>query len=339
MADRPAKVQDEIELIDVLRVIWKWKYLILVGTLIFALIAAVISLNSPQNYRVNMVLQPGVVGIDARGRQIYIDSPQNIKALIEAGAFNLGVSDHLKNPNSSLPKLLKFKVNIPKESDSMVISYEDSNVDLALTILKHLEKQVLKKYDEVVQKYRDIYESEILFKKNKLSEIEYENKVSIKHIGKVKNRINELLLETEEIDAKIKSIMNEKSKYISGGNKQENIMATILYNDLIQQLTTMKTIYKNEIDGYFMRIETENYRQKDRQNKTDIILAEIRNIENKMNSIQNMQVIKPPTGSRRPVRPKTKLNIILASVVGLVIMLFLVFFLEYLSKHKNMKYQ
>ena len=337
MTNRPAKVQDEIELIEILRVVWKWKYLILVGTSIFALIAAVISLNRPQNYRVNMVLQPGVVGIDARGRQIYIDSPQNIKALIEVGAFNRGVLDHLKNPNSSLPKLLKFKVNIPKKSDSMVISYEDSNVDLALTVLKHLEKQVLKKYDGVVEKYRDIYESEILFKKNELSEIEYENKVSIKHIEKVRNRINELLLETERIDAKIKSIMNEKSKYVSGENRQENIMATILYNDIVQQLTTMKTIYKNEIDSYFMQIEQENYRQKGRRNKTDIILSQIRKIENKMNTIQNMQVIQSPTGSRRPVGPKTKLNIILASVFGLVIMLFLAFFLEYLSKHKNLK--
>jgi hypothetical protein len=337
MTDRHVDSRDEIELIEILRVLWKWKYLILVGTSIFALIAAVISLNRPQNYRVNMVLQPGVVGMDARGRQIYIDSPQNIKALIEAGAFNRGVLDHLKNPNNSLPKLLKFKVNIPKKSDSMVISYEDSNVDLALTVLKYLEKQLLKKYDGVVEKYRDIYESEILFKKNELFELEYENKVSIKHIEKVKNRINELILETERIDAKIKSIMNEKSEYLSGENRQENIMATILYNDIVQQLTTMKTIYKNEIDGYFMQIERENDRQKSRQNKTDIILLQIRTIENKMNTIQNMQVIQSPTGSRRPVGPKTKLNIILASVFGLVIMLFLAFFLEYLSKHKNVR--
>ena len=37
--------EDEIELIDLLRVIWKWKYLIIGGTFVFGIVAAIISLK------------------------------------------------------------------------------------------------------------------------------------------------------------------------------------------------------------------------------------------------------------------------------------------------------
>ena len=51
--------EDEVELMDYLLVIWKWKYLILAGTLAFALAAAIISFitwkQQPTMYRTNIV--------------------------------------------------------------------------------------------------------------------------------------------------------------------------------------------------------------------------------------------------------------------------------------------
>ena len=38
--------EDEIELIDYLLVIWKWKYLIIIGTLVFGFSAAIISFDT-----------------------------------------------------------------------------------------------------------------------------------------------------------------------------------------------------------------------------------------------------------------------------------------------------
>jgi hypothetical protein len=259
MTDRPLESRDEIELIDILRVVWKWKYLILAGTLVCALLAGVISLNQPKVYRIDMVLQAPVAGIDAIGRKIYIDSPQNIKTLIEAEVFNRKILDNLKNPNSTVPKSLKFKVVIPKQSDSLMISYEAVNVDLAIAILEQLAKQMLEKYNEVLGKYRNNYETEFQLRKNEISAINSANKISVKHIEKVKKRINELLLETKKIDAKIKLLIDEQNKYLSNADQQEKQNATVLYNSLIQQLTTMRMIYKNEIDDYYMQAFWQKY--------------------------------------------------------------------------------
>ena len=48
--------EDEIELMDYLLVIWKWKYLILAGTVICALIVYIISFTTPKpanRYRID----------------------------------------------------------------------------------------------------------------------------------------------------------------------------------------------------------------------------------------------------------------------------------------------
>lgn len=88
MTERAGHYRDEIELIDSLRVIWKRKYLILLGTLLFSLIAGVVSYHMTKVYRIDMVVRPGVLRISADGENKYIDSPENIKALIEAGTFD-----------------------------------------------------------------------------------------------------------------------------------------------------------------------------------------------------------------------------------------------------------
>ena len=76
--------EDEIELIDILRVIWKWKYFILAGTLLCALIAAIISFNMTKIYSIDMVLRPGILSVGPEGKNVYIDSPQSIKGLIDS---------------------------------------------------------------------------------------------------------------------------------------------------------------------------------------------------------------------------------------------------------------
>ena len=48
---------DEIELIDLLLIIWKWKYLILAGTLVCALVAAIVSSKKQPTYLVGTLLK------------------------------------------------------------------------------------------------------------------------------------------------------------------------------------------------------------------------------------------------------------------------------------------
>ena len=61
--------ENEIELIDLLRVIWTWKYLIIGGTLICAIAGMVIGLIMPKIYLIETVIRPGILRIEEKGEK------------------------------------------------------------------------------------------------------------------------------------------------------------------------------------------------------------------------------------------------------------------------------
>jgi len=71
------------------------------------------------------------------------------------------------------------------------------------------------------------------------------------------------------------------------------------------------------------------------QNDKKELSIEIEGLEKKKKNIQNIQIRQPPNASIIPEQIKTKRNVLLASIVGLFLMLFVAFFLEYISKYKN----
>ena len=83
-------------------------------------------------------------------KRIYIDSPQNLKALIDLGSFDNQILKYLEPlaNGQDIPKIIQFKTNIPKQSNSLKISYETSNIEQGLQILGYLNKLLLKKYYE-----------------------------------------------------------------------------------------------------------------------------------------------------------------------------------------------
>jgi uncharacterized protein involved in exopolysaccharide biosynthesis len=62
---------------------------------------------------------------------------------------------------------------------------------------------------------------------------------------------------------------------------------------------------------------------------------EIKILEYKKDNIQNIQILKPPMTNRDPIKPNKRLIVILAAMVGLFMMVFLSFLLEYISKNKK----
>lgn len=51
-------------------------------------------------YRTNIVLKPGILKIDKNGKKVYIDSPENIKALIE-NDLKYKVLEQINNSNNT----------------------------------------------------------------------------------------------------------------------------------------------------------------------------------------------------------------------------------------------
>ena len=198
---------DEIELMDYLLVIWKWKYVILAGTLAFGIAAAIISFialkQQPVMYRTSMVLKPGIVKIDENDKKVFIDTPDNIKNLIE-NDLKYNILGQIKNSdNSKLPNTLNFQIDIPKSSNIINVALESATVEDGKAKLNYLVKDLLAEYAKKIEYLKSGMDEQIEQEKNKIigfkAEIEKIKTNYLNQIDQKKMELAELVYKEKEI--------------------------------------------------------------------------------------------------------------------------------------------
>jgi len=342
--------EDEIELMDYLKVLWKWKYLILVGAFACALVAGIVSFNMTKIYETKMVIAPGILKIDESGKRLYIDSLQNIQTMIDSGSFTGQILEGMEKPvEGDLPKDLLFKVATPKGLNALQISYETAEKKQGLQILSDLGNLLQEKFRTVVTYYQQEYEMEKDQKSNEIGKLgsDIDNiKAGIKtnelNIEDLKQRETEVESEIGLLGKNTELLISERNKFLSNRKTDDNILSALLYSNTIQEsiayLNTLRSTtnsIKSNINQTRLAIENAKNKIKDLESQKRLIQENIANIEFKKNTIQNIQILQPPKSSLGPVKPKKKLNVLLAGVIGLFLTVFLAFFIEYISKHKE----
>jgi len=331
--------EDEIELIDLLRVIWKWKYLIIGGTFVCAVAALVISLFLPKIYRIETVIRPGILSFNEKGQSSFIDTPDNIKALIETGAFGKKILDDLDESNTSdVPRELGFKVTLPKSSSTLKINYDTPHVEQGIAVLKLLGRFLMEEYGNLVGYFQNEIDRDINIEKAGIQKISTMNRSHETNIENITKRIQELETEIVFINKNTTHLNNERNKLLSKGKDENNILSVILYSNTIQQNLQLASGYKNEIKNLKLTTETELQKISELENELQKRLAEMENLKIKKSNIQNIQVIQKPYSSKYPIKPKKMLIVILSVFVGIFAMIFLAFFFEYISRNKERKY-
>lgn len=328
--------EDEIELIDILRAIWKWKYLILAGTVVCGLIAAIISFNMRKIYSIDMIMRPGILSVGEQGKNVYIDSPQNIKALIDSGTFNDNILNYLnKIKVRNIPKKLTFKVKIPVNSDTIKVEYETDDIKQGMIIQSQLGKLLLGNYMSMVTYFKNEYDMKLKSLKSESEYIKATIQSKKRNVKNLENRIDELNSESKLIKNNTNNLIRERNKLLAENPKEQNILPVLVYSNTIQQNLQLSNNYQNEINNY--KQQKENELQNIEQSENDISnkFNEIKNLQFKKENIQNIQILQPPTKNPLLIRPKTKLYIILGLVVGFFLMIFLALLLEYIGKYKQ----
>ena len=68
--------QGDFDFFDLLRILWKRRYIILFGTAAIVVIIAILSFTMPKVYRSQTVLKPGLSHIDTKRKWVQLDSPE-----------------------------------------------------------------------------------------------------------------------------------------------------------------------------------------------------------------------------------------------------------------------
>jgi uncharacterized protein involved in exopolysaccharide biosynthesis len=328
--------EDEIELMDLLKVLWKWKYLIVAGTLFCAVAAAVVSLTMTKVWGVSMALQPGMVKVMDDGKTVYIDSPENIKTVIESGALNGAVLKDIRFPEGKeQPESVSFKVTVPKNTNAVEVVYETPHRDIGLHILKNLNQGLVERYARMVAYHREKFEMEIDQRSAQIMDERAILDATKREIQILDKTIDELEKEIRLVNENTPSLIQQREKFISNHEDTQNVLSAILFNNTIQQNMVLDQTSRDYLKQYRSERETLSLKLQMTQNKIRTLETEIKNIEFKKQNIQNIQVLKAPRSSGAPIKPKIRLNVLLAGVVGLFLTIFLSFFVEYISKYKR----
>ncbi len=325
---------DEIELIDYLRVLWKWKWMIIMITFVCMVAAGVVSFMMPKIYKVSTAIEPSIIGMDENGSPIHLDSSENIKAKIESGIYNSRI---LKNLNIDPRETqVKFKAANPKGTNLINISSEWTQDQMA-TGIKALEQLLIElshDYEDIVQAKTEVIDKEILFKlsdiQGKKNQIELKQ-AALKNIKAWENQLNRKLMTLNDDTKKIKQ---QRDKILEGKTGEDSILSLFYLTSVQQNMVNFNQLnYQlNELTSKENEMSSEV-----EQLKQDIndINTEINKLNIKKSYIENIKLMSKPEASTFPIKPKKELNIALAGVVGFMLAVFMAFFAEYIRKSKE----
>ncbi len=217
---RRDQFEDEIDLIDYLRVMWKWKWLIIGGTILCIVAVTIYGYTRPviKTYKISALIE-----IDLRAK---LDPLDKIKSMIEYGVFNQQILNNLSNQQgASVPRSLAFEVAIPKGISILDIAYKTPDLDLGKAVMNTLIKRLEGEYKERIDQARYHFDETIKKKSESIKNIQ-------SNIQRIKltndNKISGLQSKIKDIKANIQQIeLGEGSKISRLQSKIKDIQANI----------------------------------------------------------------------------------------------------------------
>ena len=297
--------EDTIELIDLLRIVWKWKWFILGFPFACAIAAGIISFSMPEVYEVSMIIEPGVIDIDPNGKFIYLDSPSNIKSKIDSQVYNRRIFEKLHADPKKLD--LEFKTTLPRNSNTLKISVDSNDTNRSIQALSILFQELVREYKDYIDSRKSELDQELAMNERKLD------------ISAAEKQYLEKEIDTAKVNTS--RIIEERNMLLRKGGSAPDKLSLLIYSNIIQQ----HMAYCSDLNGQLSKVKAE----------IEAAKLEIERSRIQKESIKNMRLIREPQASIYPIKPKKELNIVLALVVGLFISVFLAFFIEYLQKAKS----
>ncbi len=293
---------ETIELIDFLRTIWKWKWFIIIFTLVCSIFVGIISFSMPKIYGVSMVIEPGVLDIAPDGKFIYLDSSLNIKSKIDSQAYNSRIFKKLNVDPREMK--LRFKTIQPDSSNTIKIRLEVKDVSKGIQALTTLFNELSEEYQHYVGSRKSELDQKVSMNRSQLNVAAGEKKYLEQEIAMAKTNTN--------------NIIKERNMLINKGGNNVDRLSLLIYTNIIQQ----NMAHYNDLNRQLGKLMTEIEKMK----------SEMETLKIKRESIENIKLIQQAQSSLYPIKPKKILNITLAFVIGLIISVILAFFLEYLHK-------
>jgi len=292
--------EDEIDLMDYVKVILKRKVFILALFLAAVIVAGVFSFLSPKVYKIDTVLE---IGKTDKGM---VEAPEQSIAKVEGNVYGTLIREKLNISEAEYPQI---KAENPKATNLLNIKIESGNPQQAKEILEEKNELILAEHQEKIELEKEALESEIYLSEENI-------KVLQKDIERIKIKISSLEEERKVLEAKVEALQ-EILPY-----QQDPGTQFVLFNS--QERLELK---KQEIENRYLQINSLETQINDFKSKINSLKLQIENIRPTL-------IIKPPTVSEKPISSRPFLNMAIAGILGLFVGTFLAFGREWWEKAK-----
>jgi len=188
--------EEEIDLMDYVRVLIKRKGLVLGLCLVAAIVAGVLSLWLPKIYRVDTSLEVGYVEGVGDVESKPIEAPGQIVEKINADVYGVLVREKLQISEKEYPEI---RAENPKGTNLVKIETQSSKPELAKKVLEETNNLILVDHQEKIKIEKGFLEKNIEFLEDNINVLK-------KDIERVKIKIGFLEEEKKNLEAKVEAL-------------------------------------------------------------------------------------------------------------------------------------
>ncbi len=322
---------DEVELIDLITVLCNWKKTIILGTVGLMLVTGIVSFLLPPVYRAATIIEIGSVEEKENQRRL-IEEPVALVEKVKGQVYDEAIRTRLNISESDYPEI---KVMTPKGTSLVEITIDTPKKVRALKVLQVLDELILKEHSEIIRLEKFNIQKRIEDKANEINLVNQIKKSISEKLKLVKKGKEQLVKQIDEVSVRIAELEKEKSR-MDGRANPDNTLSLLLFSNEIQE---NRRYYHELQDRLNIGLEKEarglldELTQQDKNLKTLLLYKE--GLETQLEAFRDTRIARKPTYGAKPVKPKKKLNVIIAGVTGFTILVFAAFFMTYLQEARK----
>jgi LPS O-antigen subunit length determinant protein (WzzB/FepE family) len=355
--------QNEVELMDYLTVIWKRRWLIIVGTLILVAAATITSFLLPRIWEVDAIMVPSKFMVQTEQgdfKEVVVTDPKQIAGQINQESYNNFIAKELNLDPRTFPKIRAENL---RDTKLVRVWVKDENAQKAAAILnslfaylkadldrkieveiKGIDTKIATNANMIKQKNLDIQSARIEIAKTKqeISSAQIKLKIS-------EERLDKIIEEMKSVKDRVADI--EKTQQTILAEKQEGAeaLALLLYSNEVQQNLRYYDTLDEKFSGEKLIQENLRFSVKENEQAIKQLDTSIDKLKNEINDVERenellnerklridyTQLVKEPTSSRYPVFPRKRVFVLVGAILGLLFFTLLAFLLDYIEKKRK----
>lgn len=371
----PCYYEDEIDLGELVGVLWRRRWFMLGVIIFFVGLAIVYCFVSTPRYEIVAQLRPGITGFNDKGDPVRDWSPNDIETWFSREGY-LDIVAGLLGDNASIPKI-KAGSNRGGKVVTLSLYWPDSaqgkqilgSVIAALTSTKSKaiqrrlalsRQQIRQTIHETESDLKHIpiergrLDDQITLLKNKLQVITTELETIRKDKAQTGDVIKRLGRQIDTINKNTAKLMQLRQQMVTGKSDK---FALLMYSNIIQQNITYITgleqrvaNMEKELNGYRVKeagkseeIRSAKIKIKDLQVKREQELSmkeanlqkNIQTLKAKLDTLSPVEVVQSPFSSLKPVKPAKRKIVAIAFVLGCFMAVMMAFLREFWVKNRE----